>query len=101
MKMPIADVADRYTILLLKKAHGLQIDENLGAYEKELRGVNYEQLLLVNKSMWEVEELLSENITIGRVGQLCLRLREFSLQRTAYKNKIAQEHGGPIERKTY
>ncbi len=101
MKMPIADVADRYTILLLKLSHGLQIDEDLETYKKELEGVDYGDLAKINGRMWSVEELLSTDPPIDVLGSLCLRLRKWNLHRVEAKNRIAEEHGGPIERKTY
>ncbi len=99
--MPIADVADRYTILLLKKSNGLEVDEDMGAYEKELEGVDYSELTMHNGMLWQVEDVLSTNLPLEMVGKLCLRLRALSTLRVEAKNKIAQKHGGPIERKTY
>ena len=103
MKMPIADVADRYSILVLKRFHELQIDEDLEAYERELGGVNYDFLSEINGLIWNLEEAISGEGETEKeeIGRLCLRLRELTKLRVEAKNKIAQEHGGPVERKTY
>jgi len=101
MKMPIAEVADRYTILLIKKEHGLNVDEDLEQYKSALRGVHTLSLYIINKAMWVLEDAISVECNMASIGATYLELRKLTLERTTAKNKIAAEHGGPIERKNY
>lgn len=105
MKMPIAEVADKATILLLKINHGMPTEENLTEYQDEIKDVDCTDLTAINTKMWEIENLISRELmtskNIEQVGHYYLHLRDLTKQRVAAKNKIAAEHGGPMERKNY
>ncbi len=102
MKMSVAEVADKYTILCLKVKHGVETaNTELEEYEEELKSVDYADLANINKVMWELEETISHEHNLETIGILCVRLRAFSLYRVAAKNKIAEAHSQPLERKSY
>ncbi len=105
MKMPIADVADRYTILLTKVNEGIEPTEILNDYAKELDGVDYKKLHSINISMWvledEITKELKQTANYYNIGVMYKDLRKLTVERMEEKNRIATEHGGPIERKNY
>ncbi len=101
MKQSIADIADKYTILRLKKVYGLDVEENLDEYECELMGVDFSELSQINRIMWHIEELISVEKDLRNVGNYCLDLRFLNLKRVEAKNKISENHGEHLERKSY
>jgi hypothetical protein len=104
MKQSIADIADRYTILCIKVNHGScssLIHKVVLECEEELKGVDISRLLSVNETMWGLEEEISIETDLRRIGVLCLTLRMFNLKRIEAKNKIARDHGEVEERKSY
>ena len=52
MNQSIADIADRYTILLLKRDNGLDVEEELQECKSHLDGVDYHELSKINGLMW-------------------------------------------------
>jgi hypothetical protein len=101
MKMLIADIADRYTILLLKKEHEVEVDEDLEQYEEELKGVDTSSLYSVNRSMWKLEDMITYEPDAEVIGLHYLTLRRLTKKRVEERNLIAAKHGEPLERKTY
>lgn len=101
MKMPIADVADRYTILLIKVVKHIEPATILDGFQAELTSVDYKKLSKINSRMWELEDAITAACGMAEIGALYLELRELTKQRVEEKNRIAAEHGGPMERKNY
>lgn len=102
--MPIAEVADRYTITMLKNdyAHARsQPTESIEEYQQELEGVDVRQLIKINTAIWHIEDLITKLWGVEQIGSLYLALRSLNKDRIEEKNKIAAEHGGPMERKNY
>ena len=96
-----ADLADRYTILLLKRNNGIAVDENLDQYKDLLRDVDYRHLHWINEVMWHVEEQMSTESDLRKIGVCAVVLRCMNLLRVRAKNEIAQQHDEAVERKSY
>ena len=103
MHMPLADVADRYTILLLKLEHGLKVQEDLGPYIELLDwyAVDYTELMRINRRMWDLENEITAERDLARIGALYLALRKMTVKRVEAKNRIAQSVNQPQEAKNY
>lgn len=106
MKMPIAEVADKYTILLIQIKHNHSIYQDIKSYEQLLAGTQVETLLAINTSIWDIEEIITEElrnqvVDYSSVGAYYSVLRILNLQRVKAKNKIATQHSEPTEMKTY
>lgn len=103
MHMPLADVADRYTILLLKMEHGLKVQEDLGPYIELLDwyGIDSTELLTINRRMWDLEDEITDELDMTRVGYLYLALRKMTVKRVEAKNRIALLVNQPQEAKNY
>lgn len=102
MKMPVADVVDRYTILLIKKSHGLKVpDEELEAYRVESCDHDYMELLNINRQMWDLEELITKTQDPFEVGLMYWNLRDLTKLRVEAKNRISERCGQHLELKSY
>jgi CRISPR/Cas system-associated protein Cas7 (RAMP superfamily) len=104
MKMPIADVADKCTILLIKILHGLDVSiRELGVYLEECKenNINIDCLHIINRNIWMIEEDITKETKLEKIGKLYLELRTLNMLRVNEKNKIAKEHSEPMELKKY
>lgn len=102
MLMSKADLADKYTILLLKKEHGVEVSNALlSTMKEELDGINLQTLLSINHMMWVMEDLISDLADESLIGKAYLFLRELTVKRMEAKNVIAKQFDQPTEQKTY
>ncbi len=101
MKQSISEIADRYTILFLKRKHGIPVDENLTEYETVLQNVDYHNLYAINQIIWTIEEMITIETDLCKIGVFYLALRWANSRRVEAKNEIAKKHGGFVERKKY
>lgn len=102
MEMPIADVVDRYTILLIKQEHGLNVtDAELEEYCLVSSGYNFVDLLNINSQMWDLEEQISKTRSLTEIGRLYVELRRLTKRRVEAKNRIAFLCNEPREVKSY
>lgn len=89
MRMEIKEIVDRYTILRLKIAHGIDANKELALIQKHLPASLDRKLLnslyRANSRVWELE---------AEVGRLALEIRAWNTKRTLIKNKIAEVYGG-------
>ena len=113
MQVPPADLADRFTILLLKLAHGLDVREELDAYRHDFRawwavpGVDEAVmgLFAVNAAIWQLEWQVRQGregeLSLEDVGRRALRIRDHNAERVRLKNRIAELTESPFrEQKT-
>lgn len=94
MTIEIKDLADRYTILMLKLHHGVKVQEELDAYLKELPDIDedlLDDLYTANAMVWELEK---------DIGEIALEIRSWNNKRNDIKNKIAEKYGGRKDIKT-
>ncbi len=103
MEYPIAELADRYTILQLKRNHGLDVEEELEEATAALAFVDIDTdpLYRINKQMWYLEENITACKDVGMIGYFYGKLRALGILRMLAKNDIAEKHGGHLERKSY
>jgi hypothetical protein len=107
MDMPIAEVVDRYTILTMRRQKQpgrlRAFDAQWEACRKVIddKQLDPDALFRINGQMWEVEERISTETDLATIGILYLALRWLSSKRIEEKNRIAEQHGEPVEKKTY
>lgn len=102
MKMPISEIADRYSIALLKKARAnadndIEIDTlkfEIDQYQGVLEYV--EKLLDVNAKIWDLESDIrkgKENeLGLEEVGRRAIAIRGLNKIRVSYKNEMVKKY---------
>jgi len=103
MKMPISEIADRYTITKLKSERtGEDVSEELECYRKELKPYgealnNYiDRLYDVNGRLWDTEVQAargasSEQPPLEEIGRLALKVREINCERNGIKAEVVEQ----------
>jgi hypothetical protein len=103
MEMPLADVYDRVSILLLKWIHGGAVEDELRHYgDGFYLDEDFFNLLRVNAEIWKLESAIRNgdaSLTIEEIGRRAVMIREWNKSRIAIKNKIADQENGYRERK--
>lgn len=104
MKMPISEIVDKYTILLLKQEHLKEekLDEQVTVYREEvLKYPNLEKyvhlLSDIHREIWKLEADIrkgkEKEIGLEEVGRRAIRIRDWNKKRVFIKNKIVEESG--------
>ncbi len=102
MEVPLADIVDRFSILILKWIHGINVRDDLLVYGKECPIDNlFLDLLKVNAEIWELES----DIRMGKegilgfeeVGRRAIAIRDKNQYRIRIKNKIAMAVNESLE----
>ena len=104
MKVSIADIADRLSILVLKNARGLPCADELELYAVELwntvlnRNGGYLvlratfSLIEVNACIWELEAAIragrDAELSLEEIGKRALQIRDANRRRIQLKNDI-------------
>ena len=113
MNTPLAEIADRFSILLLKSER-LPFNDNIDTELRMDRNAivdNFvpvevvKQLYEVNGKIWELEfdirmGKLSNPQTeseFAEIGRRALQIRDLNARRIAIKNRLAEGLGEPIE----
>lgn len=99
--MTTAEEADAYTILLLKKEHGLDVTIPEESKEFNKEDSNCAELYRINSMMWEIEDLISKERDFAKIGLLYLALRYLTGCRVKEKNRISKMYGDTLELKDY
>ena len=103
MKMPASEIADRFTILLLKVGHGVRCDGELIAYarawDETALGVDLlVDLFAQNAAIWQLEAQVrqgkEDELGLEEVGRRALAIRDLNAKRIAAKNRIAELTNG-------
>ena len=99
----IAECADRYSILLLKKERtDLDVDAELDYYKKELDlypdvWVAVAMLKIVNGCVWDLEASLrkglEDDIELDEIGRRAIKIRDYNKERINIKNRINEKYG--------
>jgi hypothetical protein len=102
MKMPIGDIADRYSICKLKSERlGLDNSKELDELKNELN--KYEdidiyvgKLYEVNGQIWDLESDIrkekEDELGLEEVGRRAIKIRGFNNIRVSYKNEISSKY---------
>ena len=94
MEMPLSEIVDRFSILILKWIHGINVRDDLLVYGKECPIDNlFLDLLKVNAEIWELESDIrmgkEDILGLEEVGRRAIAIREKNQYRIRIKNKIA------------
>lgn len=102
MKMPISEIADRYSIAMLKKARaGADNDIELKTLKEEVNqyqgALEYvEKLLDVNAKIWDLESDIRKGkegeLGLEEVGRRAIAIRELNKIRVSYKNEMVKKY---------
>jgi len=107
MKMPISEIADRYSIALLKKERAnadneLEIHtlhEELTRYSDAMSFVS--KLKDVNGKIWDLESDIRKGkeaeLGLEEVGRRAIAIRELNKIRVGYKNVMVKLYGEGFE----
>jgi hypothetical protein len=110
MKMPVSEIADRYTILQLKSLRlSAEHAEELTQYHEAVSSVDglttfLGRLLDVNSKIWDLEAEIRQghtgHLSLEEVGRRALAIRDLNRVRIGIKNEIAIAFSsGFVERK--
>lgn len=105
--MKIWEIADKATILKVKKSKGLPADEQLAEYEEDIERVPkelFDNLYEINLFMFEMEDVISKAFELRNyemAGHLYHVLRGLTHERTKAKHNIAKIFDEPLEVKKY
>lgn len=86
MKLSVAELADRATILSIKKANGLDVAKELEQIQAELK--NYQ----IEPALWNELRELNQKIWNGEeeMGQIALRVKDWNKRRREIKQKLLE-----------
>ena len=99
IRMPVSEIADRYSICLLKSERTSEnMKDELDLYEKELREYNgnifhfVDQLHEINGEIWQLESDIrkgrEKELGLEEVGRRAILIREWNKKRVAIKNQM-------------
>jgi hypothetical protein len=107
MKMPISEIADRYSIALLKKERAnADNDQEINVLYQELvkydQALNFvEKLKEINGQIWDLESDIrkgKENeLGLEEVGRRAIAIRGLNKIRVSYKNEMVNIYGEGFE----
>jgi len=103
MKMPISEIADRYSITLLKseRIEGVNLQDELNTYKQELDKYNniqpfIDRLYTINGEIWDLESDIrkgKENILgLEEVGRRAILIRGKNKIRVGIKNEMVEKY---------
>jgi len=103
MKMPISEIADRYSITLLKseRIEGVNLTDELNTYREELNKYDGIQdyitrLYQINGEIWDLESDIrkgKENILgLEEVGRRAIMIRGKNKIRVGIKNEMVEKY---------
>lgn len=103
MKMPISEIADRYSITLLKneRIEGIDLSSELEVYKQELDkydGVDayIKRLYIINGEIWDLESDIRKGkekiLGLEEVGRRAILIREKNKIRVGIKNEMVEKY---------
>lgn len=103
MKMPISEIADRYSITLLKseRIEGVNLQDELNTYKQELDKYNdiqpfIDRLYTINGEIWNLESDIrkgKENLLgLEEVGRRAIMIRGKNKIRVGIKNEMVEKY---------
>ena len=107
MKMELWEIADKASILKVKKEKGLKVDGHYERYMREVKDVPkelFDRLHSVNLAMFDIEEAISRTFELREyemAGYLYYVLRGMTHLRTEAKHAVAKWAGELPEVKRY
>jgi len=107
MKMPISEIADRYSIAILKKERANADNSGeISSLNNEIK--NYpnidryiEKLIEINGKIWDLESDIrkgkEKELGLEEVGRRAIEIRGFNKIRVGYKNEMVNLYGEGFE----
>jgi len=99
VEISVSDFIDRYTILLLKEEHGLDVADEIEQYKDKVNQFNkhfVSVLYSINKQLWAIENYNRQNTITSDMTIV------FNDTRSAFKKQIDQYYSSNIqEQKNY
>ena len=103
MKMPISEIADRYSITLLKseRIEGVNLQDELNTYKQELNKYNdiqpfIDRLYNINGEIWDLDSDIrkgKENLLgLEEVGRRAIMIRGKNKIRVGIKNEMVEKY---------
>lgn len=103
IKMPINEIADRYSICLLKSERTDEnMNEELNLYKYTLENYDgidkyVQELVEINGSIWDLESDIRKGreneLGLEEVGRRAILIRDTNKKRITIKNKIVDKYG--------
>jgi len=98
----IAEIADRYSICLLKQERtDLNVDDELAYYKEELDQypdvwLAVTMLKIINGNIWSLESDLrlgkEGELGLEEIGKRAIQIRDYNKERINIKNRINKKH---------
>ncbi len=107
MRMELWELADKATILQVKRGKGLDVREHYDRYMKATESIPKQlmnELYKVNLVMFDMEDMISQTFELGNyemAGHLYHVLRGMTHVRTKAKHAVAKWAKEPLEVKKY
>jgi len=105
--MPISEIADRYSIAILKSQRANADNKNeIDQLYNEISGyedisIYIDSLLDINGRIWDLESDIrkgkEDEIGIEEVGRRAIKIRELNKIRVGYKNQMVKKYGEGFE----
>jgi hypothetical protein len=107
MKMPISEIADRYSIAILKKERAnadnsgeiSELNNEIKKYPNIDRYI--EKLIEINGKIWDLESDIrkgkEKELGLEEVGRRAIEIRGFNKIRVGYKNEMVNLYGEGFE----
>ena len=107
MEMPLSEMLDRYSILLLKKkrlpenaavdAEVAKFKTAIDAYPQKDYQKELDELIEVNGKIWDLESDIRRGkegeLGLEEVGRRALKIRDHNAERVKIKNAVAEKLG--------
>ena len=95
MEMPLSEIADRFSILILKWIHGADVREELREYSMRcIMDNSFFDLLKINSEIWELESDIRRGkegtLSLEEVGIRAISIRDKNKERIRIKNEITK-----------
>ena len=107
MKMPISEIADRYSIAILKNERAAAENEveieTLSNELKQYEGIDefVTKLIEINGRIWDLESDIrkgkEDELGLEEVGRRAIQIRGFNKIRVGYKNEMVSLYGEGFE----
>jgi len=104
MLMTKSYIADHWSILRVKKDHGLPVDEELDIFEKEIQDVPVKmlsELYRINGEMFPIHDLIVDSNDLEKLGRWTKDLLRLNAERVRVRSEVGKVFGDFLEYKTY
>lgn len=104
MLMTKSYIADHWSILRVKKDHGMPVDEELAIFEKEIQdipAIALSELYRINGAMFPIHDLIVDSKDLEKIGEWTQELLRLNAERVRIRSEVGKVFGDFLEYKTY